>query len=330
MVSCSLAIEWYVHRMESFLSIFLGSLLESSTSRTKESRVDVQYLYILLPYIKQFNGYCSLCVRNCSFGARTDERHQLLRCILYCSARPICPFNCSVIVLNNGNGHIIVTNRNVRHQRGVKISRPIRAPLRSAIKRQFANGASVYRLHQDRLQARTPKERASFNYDRAGKSRSIIRKIKSEGTIESLIAANVDEGVRNLYEQFRNQINTDGKVSGAIQYVSKFPCQVIVFTEASIRLFDALLKEKNVVVSWDATGSIIQERKQQPRLLYYELSVTLPGVVSEDSIVPVTFMISDGHSLLNVVHWLQVFKHNYGLVRIHLMFSRCRRTSGII
>lgn len=292
----------------------------------KDSRVDVEYLYILLPYLKKFNSYCSLCVRNCTFGARTEEQHQLLRCSLYCAGRPICPFVCSIIIKNSGSGVIAVTNADVRHKRGVKISRPIRQPLRSTLKKQFANGAAVYRLYQDRLQSRAEKERKSNNYDVVGRSRQILRKIKSEGAMESMIAANVDEGVWKLYEQFHREVNADGKVTGAIQYVSKFPCQIIVFSEASIRLFDGLLKEKNVVVSWDATGSIIQERKGKPRLLYYELSVTLPGLVSEDSIVPITFMISDAHALLNVVHWLQVFKHSYAQVVSSLFLISNRLT----
>ena len=87
-----------------------------------------------------------------------------------------------------------------------------------------------------------------------------------------------------------------------------------MFTESSIRLFDILLGYKNVVLSWDATGSIIQEKNNSNRLLYYELSITLSGLVSEDSIVPITFMISDAHALVNVLHWLQVFKHSYSLV----------------
>ncbi len=71
--------------------------------------MDVQYLYILLPYIKQFNKYCGLCVRNCTFGVTTNDHNQLLRCTLYCAGRPVCPFSCSVIVANNGGSHIVVT-----------------------------------------------------------------------------------------------------------------------------------------------------------------------------------------------------------------------------
>lgn len=254
-------------------------------------------------------------MRNCSFGVREDADHQLLRCLLYCAGRPICPFTCSVIVRNNRKGYVIVTNNTVRHPRGVKISRPIRFPMRSILKKQFAQGASVYRLYHNRLQSRTHKERQGNNYDIVGKSRNILRKIKSEGFVESLIAADVDEGVYKLCEKFQKEVNVDGKVVGAIQCISKYPYQVVVFSESSIRLFDALIKEKNVVLSWDATGSVVQERRDRPKLLYYELSITLPGLVSEDSIIPLTFMVSNSHALLDIIHWLELFKSRYAQVK---------------
>jgi hypothetical protein len=192
--------------------------------------------------------------------------------------------------------------------------------MRSLLKKQFANGASVYRVYQERLQKRTIEERNANNYDSTGKSRNILRKIKSEGVIESLLAADVDQALFKLYEKFQDEVNVDGKVKGAIQQISKYPCQIIVFTESSIRLFDTLMKHRDVVLSWDATGGIIQEKKNSPRLLYYELSITLPGIVTEDSIIPITFMISDAHALVNIIHWIQLFKSSYSQVKIYISF----------
>ncbi|CAF2647233.1 unnamed protein product [Rotaria sp. Silwood2] len=80
------------------------------------------------------NPYCGLCVRNCTFGVQLNELQQLLRCDLRCSGHPTCPFRCSVIIRNDGTGHIIVGNNNVRHKQNSKICRPIRTPLRSIIK----------------------------------------------------------------------------------------------------------------------------------------------------------------------------------------------------
>jgi hypothetical protein len=283
--------------------------------------VDVEYLYILLPYIKRFNGYCALCVRNCTFGTTTADRNQLLRCTLYCKARPTCPFTCSVIITNNGLGTIVVSNTAVRHQRGTKIARPIRAPVRDSIKKQFAHGASVFRVFQERLQSRSAHERKANNYDNSGKTRNIIRKIKSEGAVESLLSRDIDQSIDKLRQQYQKDVNMHGKIPGAIQQISKYPCQIIIFTESSIRLFDRLIRLKNTVLSWDATGGIIQEKKNTPRLLYYELSMSLPGLASEDSIVPITFMISDAHALINVIYWMERFKFSYSQVNIMILFG---------
>ena len=54
----------------------------------------------------------------------------------------------------------------------------------------------------------------------------------------------------------------DGKVSGAIQQICKYRCQIIVYTESSVRLFNTLLQHKNCVLSWDATGNIHSRKKK--------------------------------------------------------------------
>jgi hypothetical protein len=304
--------------MLSFFYLYLD-LPPNIASKEKQSQVDVEYLYIILPYIKKFNKYCGLCVRICTFGATNGPCRQLLRCNLHCIGKPICPFTCSVIIQNNGTGYLIVTNRTVRHASGVKICRPIRAPLRSLIKKQFAQGASVFRIHQDKLQKRTLEEKRGRNYDGIGKTQSILRKIKSENCLESLLAPDAEQGLCKLFEKFRSEINPDGKVKGVIQYISKYPSKIIAYSETSIRLYDTLLKHNNVILSWDATGSIIKETSTR-HLLYYELSISLPGIVNENSIVPVTFMISDAHDLVNVCHWLQLFKHSYLQVNVVFYF----------
>ena len=201
---------------------------------------------------------------------------------------------------------MIVTNGTIRHTRSNKICRPIREPTRSLLKARFVHGASVFRVYNEQLHRRSIEERQTFNYDATDKSRSILRKIKSEQAVQSLLSSDVDESISRLREKSQHDVNADGKIPGAIRQICKYPCKITVFTESSIRLFDTLLSYKNVVLSWDATGSVIQDKKNSPRLLYYELSITLPGLVSEDSIVPITFMLSNAHSLVNILHWLQL------------------------
>ena len=170
--------------ISSNISLFVDPTIQIQNENIKQSNVDVEYFYILLPYIKQLNKYCGLCVRTCTFGATNINYRQLLRCYLHCIGRLTCLFSCSVIIQNCGRGYIIVTNRHVRHSASVKICRPIRAPLRSQLKKQFAQDASVYRMYQQELQSRTSEERRGHNYDGVGKSRDILRKIKSKGVVE--------------------------------------------------------------------------------------------------------------------------------------------------
>ncbi|CAF4288653.1 unnamed protein product, partial [Rotaria magnacalcarata] len=130
-----------------------------SPEKKKESRVDIEYFYILLPYIKKFNKYCGLCVRYCNFGIKTGDHNIVLRCNIYCIGRPVCSFSGSLIVANTGSCHLIVNNTTITHTRGVKICRPMRDSTRSLLKKQFAQGAAVYRIYQDQLKKRSIEEK---------------------------------------------------------------------------------------------------------------------------------------------------------------------------
>ncbi|CAF2908496.1 unnamed protein product [Rotaria sp. Silwood2] len=321
-----------VYELEPLSSSF-SKTISSKISSSIEQNVTVEDLQVYDDFIAELSSSYPfklqpvdlaklLMIRSiCTFSVTSANHRQLLRCNLRCIDHPVCPFTCSVIVQNNGASYVVVTNRNIRHARGVKICRPIRKPLRSLLKKQFVQGASVYKIHQEKLQKRTLEEKKGQNYDGISKTHSILCKIKSEGVTESLLAPDVDHALFKLFEKFQAEINPDGKVAGVIQFISKYPSQIIAYSETSIRLFDVLLKHKNVTVSWDATGSIIKEKSSR-RLLYYELGITLLGIVNEDSIVPITFMISDAHALVNIIHWLQLFKHSYSQIFIGKQFPQ--------
>lgn len=118
-----------------------------------------------------------------------------------------------------------------------------RKPIWCLIKKQFSQGASVYRLHQERLQKRT-EERKGRNYDGIGTSRNTLRKIISEGVTESLLSPVVDDSLSKLLGQFQKDINPGGIVKSAIQILSRYPCQVIVFSETS----EDLDKQSNYIL----------------------------------------------------------------------------------
>ncbi|CAF0788580.1 unnamed protein product [Didymodactylos carnosus] len=230
---------------------------ENNKNLTKQSdnyRVDIQYFYILLPYLKKFNPSCGLCIYQKYFGRRiTAPNGLLLKCWLVCKGRPSCKFSCYVSVQNDRHCYIIVTNNEIKHRIKQRICRPIRAPIRSLLKDKFKAGATVKKLHNEYARKRTALEKSAFNYDVTGSTQKTFKKIKAEAINDTLLDPNEDEALAKLTENLKNEINNDGKVPGAVQVYSKTPAHVIVYTEASIRLFNDLCSSSNSVISWDAT-----------------------------------------------------------------------------
>ncbi|CAF5175463.1 unnamed protein product, partial [Rotaria magnacalcarata] len=88
------------------------------------------------------------------------------------------------------------------------------------------------------------------------------------------------------------------------------------FTEASIRLYDSIVNCPEYVLSWDATGGIVKNSSSK-QCLYYELTITHPNIVDEDSLVPLTFMLSEPQTFFTVKQWLLPFKECYRKVFPH-------------
>ncbi|CAF4860384.1 unnamed protein product [Rotaria sp. Silwood1] len=279
------------------------------------SKINIEYLNLLLPHLKHYNSAFGLCIRSRYFGKNASKGTSLLvRCILKCNGT-ICKFKCTVHVMNNGHCFIIAINPKISHHIGERISRPIRGSRRQAIIDKFKAGASVYRLHAQYDKERTKNERKGFNYDCTGKSRKIFKKIKAEATAESLLAPDITLGILQLHDQLVDEINNDGTIKGAIQLVQLRPFCIVAFTEASVRLYDVIVSQPETVLSWDATGGVIKNTTSR-QCLYYELTVSHPNIVNEDSLIPLTFMLSESQSLLTVINWLKTFKECYKKVRL--------------
>ncbi|CAF3169111.1 unnamed protein product [Rotaria socialis] len=275
-------------------------------------KVNIEYLNLLLPHLKHYNAACGLCVRSRYFGKNVSKSNALLvRCILKCNGRS-CKFKCNVQVLNNGFCFVIALNRKIFHHVGERIGRHIRGSRRQAIIDKFKSGASVYRLHSQYHEQRSKNEKKGFNYDSTGKSKKVFKKIKAEATVESLLSPDVTLGILQLHDKLADEINNDGIITGALQVVQFRPFCTVAFTEASIRLYDAIVSHPETVLSWDATGGIIKNTALNSRqCLYYELTVSHPNVVNEDTLIPLTFMLSESQTLLTITNWLTTFKESY-------------------
>ena len=159
------------------------------------AKVNIEYLLILLPYLKHYNSSCGFCVCTRYFGQdNVKPTSLLLRCMLKCNGTK-CPFTCTVHVLNNDSCFIVSSNPNISHLVAERISRPIRGSRRREIMEKFQAGGSVYRVHAQYDQKRTVKEKKAFNHDTTGKSKGIFKKIKAEAVAATLLAPPAETGL---------------------------------------------------------------------------------------------------------------------------------------
>ena len=282
---------------------------------TSCSKVNIEYLNLLLPHLKRYNAACGLCVCTRYFGKNESKSTGLLlRCTLKCSGLS-CQFKCAVHVLNNGSGFIVATNRTIFHRIRERISRPIRGSRRRAIKDKFKAGGSVFRIHSQYDEQRTKRAKQGFNYDATGKSKKVFKKIKAEADAESLLSPNITLGILQLHDRLADEINNEGILKGALQIIQFRPFCVVAFTEASVRLYDAIVSYPDCVLSWDATGGVVKNSSSK-QCLYYELTMSHPNIINEDSLVPLTFMLSESQTLFTITQWLSTFRECHRKVTV--------------
>ena len=96
----------------------------------------------------------------------------------------------------------------------------------------------------------------------------------------------------------------NSNIGGYIQVAQAIPFGIISFTEAGIRLYHSVVKEKPL--HCDATGTIDNSDSfsQDKQLLYYALVV--PHPVSKASVAVAEFVSAD-YSVPAVCNFLQVF-----------------------
>lgn len=264
-----------------------------------------------MPHLKHYNAACSLCIRTRYFGADMSKPTSVLvNFVLQCGGKKSgCPFSCKVHIFNNGFSFVVALNSKIFHDVKQRYSRPIRGSLREEIKSKLRRNASVYRVHAEYDAKRTKEEKQGFNFDATGTKKTVFKTIKATATLETLLSPNISESISALHDKLHVEVNSDGKVSGVLQRVQTRPFCVWAFTEASIRLYDAIVSHPESVLSWDATGGIIKNTDTSSKqCLYYELTMSHPNIVDEDSLIPLTFMLSESQSLPVITEWLTYFK----------------------
>ncbi|CAF4662673.1 unnamed protein product [Rotaria magnacalcarata] len=137
--------------------------------------------------------------------------------------------------------------------------------------------------------------------------RRFRRSEDSPGNAESSLSPDISLVILQLHDKLAQEMNSEGIIKGALQIVQFRPFCVVAFTEASIRLYDSIVNCPESVISWDATGGIVKNSSSK-QCLYYELTITHPNMVDEDSLAPLTFMLSESQTLFTVKQWLLPFK----------------------
>ncbi|CAF2038184.1 unnamed protein product, partial [Rotaria magnacalcarata] len=122
---------------------------------------------------------------------------------------------------------------------------------------------------------------------RGSQRRAIMDKFKAGGS------------VYRIHPQYDEKITIHGK-------------KVLILMQLASRkkLYDSIVNCSEYVLSWNATGGIAKNSSSK-QCLYYELTITHPNIVDEDSLVPLTFRLSESQTLFTVKQWLLSFKECY-------------------
>ncbi|CAF4562758.1 unnamed protein product, partial [Didymodactylos carnosus] len=112
----------------------------------KSKRInDYEWISILIPYIKEYNEYCSTCFENKQFGRTSNPNMStsfIISCNIY-SKRKERAFYSKLIVKPNGFIYIHPTKETSSHiitQYTYKLARPTRGSERQEIKELIAKG----------------------------------------------------------------------------------------------------------------------------------------------------------------------------------------------
>ncbi|CAF1547831.1 unnamed protein product, partial [Didymodactylos carnosus] len=147
-----------------------------------------------------------------------------------------------------------------------------------------------------------------------------LKKIKADFKSQAYKAQNEDDSIRHIQQKWLEKLSEAKYVGGAIQFCSTIPSLiVIVFTEASLRLYNALVHQPGTVVSWDATGSIVRNNNNDLRL-YYELTLSVPNTAPHDRLIPISFLIPSDHSQPIIDFWLSKLKYGYKVIFLQKTF----------
>ena len=233
-----------------------SNTVSSSTGKPIRRR-DMEWLSIILPFIKKYNPHCGVCASSKNYGRRLDTANSyLLRSYFYCQGRD-CPFNCILTVKENGKALLCsrFSNGNIVDHRNAK---RVARPNRSSTKSHDPNATNDTNNHPS-----TKRHRKSFNPVLQQWNQTFTDELTTNFNSNdlNLTDADFEDTLRisstkrfinmccNLVQltiNLRHEIEPTGLLPGALQHVSLSPFHIAVHTENSIRYYHSMLTKKSL------------------------------------------------------------------------------------
>ncbi|CAF2777231.1 unnamed protein product [Rotaria sp. Silwood2] len=240
-----------------------SNTVSSSTGKPIRRR-DMEWLSIVLPFVKNYNPHCGICASSKNYGRRLDTANSyLLRSYFYCQGRD-CPFNCIVTIKENGKALLCsrFSNGNiVDHRNAKRVARPNRSLNKSNTNNnnnnnnntnnEIRSNNSTKRYHkspnpilQQWNQTFTDDLTANFNTSDINLTDTDFEETLRLSSTKRFI--NMCCNLVQLTTNLRHEIDPTGLLPGALQNVSLNPFHIAVHTENSVRYYHSMLTKKSL------------------------------------------------------------------------------------
>jgi len=305
--------------LDIFLKLFAESKLKeniSSPETTHKHKRDTRWINVFNKYISKANGTCVFMYKDHHLSKSKSSIQPNKNQFLF-SADAKCTFTkctCTFHAIIYGNGELNITfSGHICHSPSEQRARPIRGTDRELIAEKLSRGSTPDQIRLEQISKLTTENVTFGNFNGVGSSPCVIRKIGSDAATLLKLDQNLSVSLEKIKEQQALEINAGKSVPGYLQTITVSPLRLVLFTEGGLVLWNNI--GGNVPVSWDATGGVVMNKGK--RTFYYELTI---GNISTRSITtkdlsgpsfPVTSMLSNTHTTLDLVHWLQEFETAY-------------------
>jgi hypothetical protein len=303
---------------------YLFKLLSESKSKTTITpsatppmpKRDTGWINVFNKYISKVNDTCVFMYKDHHYStSKSIKTPGVKQFVISTDAK--CNFSgctCSFHAIIYGNAELIITFKgHISHSPSEQHARPIRGDNRALIAEKLTSGSTPDQLRLEKLGELTQNNRTFGNLNLVGSSPHVFRKIRSEAKTSLMLDRDLSASLEKIKVAQSEEINPGKTIPGYLQTITICPLRLVLFTEGGLVLWKEV--GSHVPVSWDATGGIVINKGK--RIYYYELTI---GNISTRSITtkdlsgpsfPVTSMISNTHTTIDLVHWLQEFETAY-------------------